>query len=81
MNQEKPPPPKTGTIQLAPTVALRYISEKQELGTAAARLPQLRDGEEERETQREVAVVVQGMFMSHNEPHDGPVDNETLRGT
>ncbi len=40
MNQKKPPPSKrTGTIQLASTIALRYISEKQELGTAAARLP------------------------------------------
>lgn len=39
MNPEKPSQKQTGTIQLAPTVALGYISEKQELGTAAARLP------------------------------------------
>lgn len=39
MNEGKPPKIETGTIQPAPTVALGYISEKQELGTAAARLP------------------------------------------
>lgn len=39
INEGKPPKIETGTIQPAPTVALGYISKKQELGTAAARLP------------------------------------------